>query len=412
MKNTILKLKSISIIYILFLLLCSNILSQELWTPTNGPTSERVYDILYINEKQRLVAACEGGIFISEDDGNMWYKSKGLRWGFKKLLRVSENSILAIPKAFTGIYISKDYGTSWYLFGENIPNSQRDITKNSKGELFLITYYSVFFSSDSGENWIKKDLPSSIKFPLSIASTSNDILIMGTSRNGILRSLDKGSSWKSAYPDNKSEYWPIFIDNKDSIFIGSKEEGILFSTDFGKTWSVYKDGLPIGSYIFTIKKDDNDNMYAIIYRKGLYYTNSNLKEWKLYNVDLPNVEIKSILVNSNNDICFGTNYGLYKENSMKSTLIPLNTGLTSSRIDFIDKSKANIIISGNFDELFDLRHPRSLLSICHSLLDIPLNIAKKIFIDNPNLLIEKVQNRTYNNSIESGIRLIKGGELK
>jgi len=76
------------------------------------------------------------------------------------------------------------------------------------------------------------------------------------------------------------------------------------------------------------------------------------------------------------------------------------------------KSKANIIISGNFDELFDLRHPRSLLSICHSLLDIPLNSAKKIFIDNPNLLIEKVQNRTYNNSIESGIRLIKGGELK
>lgn len=75
------------------------------------------------------------------------------------------------------------------------------------------------------------------------------------------------------------------------------------------------------------------------------------------------------------------------------------------------KSKANIIISGNFDELFDLRHPRSLLSICHSLLDIPLNSAKKIIMDNPKLLIEKIQNRKNNNSIESGIRLIKGGEL-
>lgn len=73
--------------------------------------------------------------------------------------------------------------------------------------------------------------------------------------------------------------------------------------------------------------------------------------------------------------------------------------------------KANIIISGNFDDLFDLRHPRSLLSICHSLLDIPLNNAKKFFMDNPKLLIEKVQNRKHNNSIESGIRIIKGGDL-
>ncbi|MFX0041419.1 MAG: RNase P subunit p30 family protein [Candidatus Hodarchaeota archaeon] len=75
------------------------------------------------------------------------------------------------------------------------------------------------------------------------------------------------------------------------------------------------------------------------------------------------------------------------------------------------KLKANIIISGNFDDLFDLRHPRSLISICHSLLDIPLNSAKRIFMDNPKLLLEKAQNRKNNNSIESGVRIIKGGDL-
>jgi RNase P/RNase MRP subunit p30 len=75
------------------------------------------------------------------------------------------------------------------------------------------------------------------------------------------------------------------------------------------------------------------------------------------------------------------------------------------------KLKANIIISGNFDDLFDLRHPLSLLSICHSLLDIPLNNAKKIFMDNPKLLLKKVQNRKNNTSIESGVRIINGGDL-
>ncbi|MFX1315889.1 MAG: RNase P subunit p30 family protein [Promethearchaeota archaeon] len=76
------------------------------------------------------------------------------------------------------------------------------------------------------------------------------------------------------------------------------------------------------------------------------------------------------------------------------------------------KLNADYIISGNFDDLYDLRHPRSLLSICHSLLDIPLNEAKKGVIDNPKLLIERVQNRKKNNIIDSGIKFIRRGELK
>ncbi|MFX1408750.1 MAG: RNase P subunit p30 family protein [Promethearchaeota archaeon] len=76
------------------------------------------------------------------------------------------------------------------------------------------------------------------------------------------------------------------------------------------------------------------------------------------------------------------------------------------------KLNANFIISGNFDDLYDLRHPKSLLSICHSLLDIPLNKIKKGFIDNPKLLIERIQNRKKDNITESGIRLIRRGELK
>ncbi|MFX0080157.1 MAG: RNase P subunit p30 family protein [Candidatus Hodarchaeota archaeon] len=54
------------------------------------------------------------------------------------------------------------------------------------------------------------------------------------------------------------------------------------------------------------------------------------------------------------------------------------------------KSKANYIISGNFMNLFDYRHPRALISICNSLLEIPINIAKKAYITNPKMLIEKI----------------------
>jgi RNase P/RNase MRP subunit p30 len=69
------------------------------------------------------------------------------------------------------------------------------------------------------------------------------------------------------------------------------------------------------------------------------------------------------------------------------------------------KLKANFIISGNFADLYDFRHPRALLSICNSLLGIPMNLAKKAYILNPKILIKKgkVQN---DELIESGVKLV------
>lgn len=73
--------------------------------------------------------------------------------------------------------------------------------------------------------------------------------------------------------------------------------------------------------------------------------------------------------------------------------------------------KVNYIISGNFDDLFKLRHPRALISVCHTLLGIPLLSAKKAFSENVLTLINRVQGRQDKNVIESGVRLLNEGEL-
>lgn len=72
------------------------------------------------------------------------------------------------------------------------------------------------------------------------------------------------------------------------------------------------------------------------------------------------------------------------------------------------KLKANYIISGNFVDLFNFRHPRAMISICHTLLGFPLDVAKKIFIKSPRFLLERIQKRKDEN-IEPGVRIIKGG---
>ena len=72
------------------------------------------------------------------------------------------------------------------------------------------------------------------------------------------------------------------------------------------------------------------------------------------------------------------------------------------------KLKANCIISGNFEDVYNIRHPRALISICYSLLGVSLDNAKRIFNLNPILLLERKQ-KPHSNYLDPEIRLIKGG---
>lgn len=75
-------------------------------------------------------------------------------------------------------------------------------------------------------------------------------------------------------------------------------------------------------------------------------------------------------------------------------------------INLVKNLKANYIISGNFENLYDFRHPRALISLCTSLLEIPLNEAKKVFKDNPLDLLKRAQRRLDRNILATGVRII------
>ena len=72
------------------------------------------------------------------------------------------------------------------------------------------------------------------------------------------------------------------------------------------------------------------------------------------------------------------------------------------------KLNVNYIISGNFNALYDYRHPRAMVSICHSLLGVPLLKAKAAFNENVQLLLNRVKQRLDKDLIEDGVRVIEG----
>jgi len=79
-------------------------------------------------------------------------------------------------------------------------------------------------------------------------------------------------------------------------------------------------------------------------------------------------------------------------------------------IHLVKNLKGNLLISGNFEDSYHLRHPRALISICHTLLGLSIIEAKQSFNENVKKLIERTLDRYDRNIIEYGIKFIKGGE--
>ncbi|TFF98874.1 MAG: hypothetical protein EU547_00245 [Promethearchaeota archaeon] len=71
------------------------------------------------------------------------------------------------------------------------------------------------------------------------------------------------------------------------------------------------------------------------------------------------------------------------------------------------KIENKLIISGNFKHLYDLRNPRSMISIVHTLFDMPIQKAEDAFSRNVLSLLERVKLRNDPSRFENGVRIIK-----
>ena len=78
-------------------------------------------------------------------------------------------------------------------------------------------------------------------------------------------------------------------------------------------------------------------------------------------------------------------------------------------LHLVKNSGQNLIINGNFDENYHIRHPRALISICHTLLDLSLIESKQAFSKVILKLLERAYDRYDRDYLENGIKFIKGG---
>jgi len=71
------------------------------------------------------------------------------------------------------------------------------------------------------------------------------------------------------------------------------------------------------------------------------------------------------------------------------------------------REKANYIVSGNFHHPLEIRHPKTFISICHSLFDLSIPQAKNAVRTNVERLINRSKFRYDKNYFENGVKLLK-----
>ena len=122
----------------------------------------------------------------------------------------------------------------------------------------------------------------------------------------------------------------ISEDSSNNLFVGTGDGDVYKSTDNGSTWTSQSVGA--SNKIVRILIDSNDNIYALSNGDGVYESTDGGTSWTQNNTGLGTLQIKSGVIDSNDNIYIGTVNGVYKYDGSSWNLMSPNT----NKIEGID----------------------------------------------------------------------------
>lgn len=267
------------------------------------------------------------------------------------------------------IYFSKDLGDSWTQLNQGKPlcDSCQDVqaVEFFTNDIILAGTWKngLYRSIDSGGHFEKlENFPSNDIRSIKMNTAGN--VYAATTTHGIQLSKDKGLTWTNAFEDTvsgKFPAWYIDIDpTNDSIIYGMCfKQQLMRSKDGGKNWSVayQKPGLMCWDMAFSVKSGLTYVIGSTDSASFIIYSFDQGKSWQEYEVDIPAACAITVKENLNHhEVIIGSwgsgyqqYYPLYYDvleiEFLKDENIPLDTiGVTkmfTNRDHFINFSWGN-----------------------------------------------------------------------
>lgn len=144
-----------------------------------------------------------------------------------------DGNILAYLPENNNVYASANKGKDWVLRSNLpiLPNLAGDFYQASgtAGRLFFMTGNAVFYSTDHGFTWTKASSPSSTG-NLTEMVESNGMLFATTTFEGLLRSVNNGTSWSFAFNNvtdiRLSGFSAVTAGGNPRLLVGSASRGV------------------------------------------------------------------------------------------------------------------------------------------------------------------------------------------
>ena len=327
------------------------------------------------------------GVFKSLDGGKTWEHKVDVADTDGELIdkvKISSmemdpenNQILYLGTQANGLYKSIDGADSWRrIIDENkILSIQATIHKIAieKGNsdiIYLGTLNSgsgeFLKSEDGGVNWDRKHImskPGEYVSTITIDPVQKNIVYLGTSQGGFLKSEDRGESWFSVNWFNSSvEDILIDFQNNQGLIVRTKKE-IQKTIDKGQTWELLnkkiKSSLKIKvnlSLISSLKMSDSNSLVIYMtYNHLIFITRDGGDNWDKLNTITPQLtvikqapKVKRIGMNKN-ILYYGAGNAIYKSQNgggtWSSFAIPIIGDVRYTLSDYAD---SNIIYVGSF----------------------------------------------------------------
>ena len=210
-------------------------------------------------------------------------QSYSLKFGLKgKIIRALENDPNSPSTFYAGlkgdslgtglVYKSNDFGKTWHHLNNGLPISPYisdiqsiSVSKGSQKTIYVGTWKNgLHKSTDKGKSWEKDfTFPSSDIRSIKAGVQTPSLVYAATSNFGVVKSLDEGKTWKRCSPktiDTTFKFaWSIALDNKNDsiVYAQTFNQGVWKSIDQGETWKQILDTKGLTCWDMKISENSN-----------------------------------------------------------------------------------------------------------------------------------------------------------
>ena len=400
-----------NIIYVLGVPLLRSGDGGATWSAIGGPHVHADHQALWVNPKRsgHLINGNDGGINISYDDGNTFFKANTPSVGQFYAIGVDDadpyhvygglqdNGVWGGPHTYQhsyGWYASGTYPYDRYLGGDGM---QVEIDTRTNNLVYTGSQFGFYVRIDKatgrrtpirpGHTLGERPLRFNWQTPIHLSRHNQDVLYYGS--NKVHRSFDRGDNWETLSDDltrggRKGDVPFGTLTTIDEsplrfglVYVGSDDGLVHVSKDGGYTWERISDSLPHDLWVSRVEASAHhlgrvyvalngyrwDHFDAYLYRSDDYGAT-----WTAIAGDLPREPVNVILEDSANEnvLYVGTDHGAYVSLDRGTTFMAAGSSLPHAPVhDLKIQARAQHLLVGTHGRSIyraDISHVQALTS--------------------------------------------------